>query len=51
MSLVADQSDYYDIEPIEEDDGVSVDPETGEMLMDCMTSAEVDAMLAAEEGK
>lgn len=49
MSLVADQSDYYDIEPVEEDDGVTVDPETGEVLMDGMTSAEVDAMLAAEE--
>lgn len=49
MSLVADQSDYYDIEPVAEDNGVTVDDETGELLLDGMTSAEVDAMLAAEE--
>ena len=50
MSVVHDE--YYDVEPVEvQDDGYSVDKETGEILMDGMTSAEVDAMLSAEEGE
>lgn len=47
MSVVQDE--FYDVEAVEVDDGYSVDKETGEILMDGMTSAEVDAMLAAEE--
>lgn len=47
MSVVHDE--YYDVEAVEvQDDGYSVDKETGEILMDGMTSAEVDAMLAQE---
>lgn len=47
MSVVHDE--FYDIEAVEvQDDGYSVDKETGEILMDGMTNAEVDAMLAQE---
>ena len=50
MSVVHDE--YYDVEPVEvQDDGYSVDKETGEILMDGMTNAEVDAMLSAEESE